>query len=47
MHSSSSSSPCSTKMELDEPLGDSQVGAASATVRAAAKTQLEDNQHTQ
>ena len=39
IHSRSSSSPCRTTMELDEPVGDSQVGAASATVRAGGGTQ--------
>lgn len=38
MHSKSSSSPCRTSMELDDPVGDSQLGAASATVRAVEET---------
>lgn len=35
MHSNRSSSPSSTSMELEEPLGESQVGADSTTERAA------------
>lgn len=35
MHSNRSSSPSSTSVELEEPLGDSQVGADSTTERAA------------
>lgn len=45
IHSSSSSSPCRTSMELDEPVGDNQVGAASTTLRAAGEhTALGDSQ---
>lgn len=37
MHSRSSSSPCRINIELDEPVGDSQVGAASTTAWALEK----------
>ena len=47
MHSRRSSSPCRTSMELDEPVGDSQVGAASDTVRAVrAENQPQHSSHT-
>ena len=40
MHSIRSSSPCRTRMEVVDLVGDSQVGAASDTVRAVDTTRI-------